>query len=140
MRVLLLVALPVQFLTVGWWVSKGRAMKFKAMLISVGLALVLVGVAVGPRRASAQDSEIEAGKRKIRVKVTPTYPAVARQMNVYGRVKIEATVAADGRVVATRVVGGSPLLVMAALDAIKKFQFEPGPKDTTETVEFQFDR
>jgi TonB family protein len=115
-------------------------MKFKAMLISVGLALVLVGVAVGPRRASAQDSEIEAGKRKIRVKVTPTYPAVARQMNVYGRVKIEATVAADGRVVATRVVGGSPLLVMAALDAIKKFQFEPGPKDTTETVEFQFDR
>jgi TonB family protein len=115
-------------------------MKFKAMLISVGLALVLVGAAVGPRRASAQDSEIEAGKRKIRVKVTPTYPAVARQMNVYGRVKIEATVAADGRVVATRVVGGSPLLVMAALDAIKKFQFEPGPKDTTETVEFQFDR
>jgi outer membrane biosynthesis protein TonB len=55
-------------------------------------------------------------------------------------VKIEATVAADGHVVATRVVGGSPLLVVAALDAIKKFQFEPGPKDTAETVEFQFDR
>jgi TonB family protein len=115
-------------------------MKLKTMLISVGLGLVLVGTVVEPRRASAQDSEIDAGKRKIRVRVTPIYPAVARQMNVYGRVKIEATVAADGRVIATRVVGGSPLLVMAAMDAIKKFQFEPGPKETIETVEFQFDR
>jgi TonB family protein len=115
-------------------------MKFKAILISVGLALVLLGAVVAPRRAAAQGGEIDASKRKIRVKVTPTYPALARQMNLYGRVKIEATVAADGHVVATRVVGGSPLLVMAALDAIKKFQFEPGPKDTTETVEFQFDR
>jgi TonB family protein len=115
-------------------------MKFKAILISVGLALVFSGAVVAPRRASAQDSESDAGKRRIRVKVTPTYPALARQMNVYGRVKIEATVAADGHVLTTHVVGGSPLLVMAALDAIKKFQFEPGPKDTTETVEFQFDR
>jgi TonB family protein len=115
-------------------------MKFGAVLISVGLASVLVGTVVVPRSASAQEREIDAGKRKIRMKVTPIYPALARQMNVYGRVKIEATVTADGRVVATRVVGGSPLLVMAALDAVKKFQFEPGPKDTTETVEFQFDR
>jgi TonB family protein len=115
-------------------------MKFGAILISVGLAVVLVGQAVAPCRAFGQDSQIDAAKRKIRVKLTPIYPALAKQMNVYGRVKIEATVAADGHVVATRVVGGSPLLVMAALDAIKKFQFEPGPKDTTETVEFQFDR
>jgi TonB family protein len=115
-------------------------MKFKAMLISVSLALVFLGAVVAARRASAQDSEIDAGKRKIRVKVTPTYPALARQMNLHGRVKIEATVAADGRVLATHVVGGSPLLVMAALDAVKKFQFESGPKETTETVEFQFDR
>jgi TonB family protein len=115
-------------------------MRFKAILISIGLALVLVGAVVAPRSASAQDSGIDGGKRKIRVKVTPMYPPLARQMNLYGRVKIEATVAADGHVIATRVVGGSPLLVMAALDAVKKFQFEPGPKDTTETVEFQFDR
>jgi TonB family protein len=115
-------------------------MKFKAILLSVGLALGLVGIVVASRGASAQESGIDAGKRKIRVKVTPIYPPLARQMNVYGRVKIEATVTADGRVIATRVVGGSPLLVVAALDAVKKFQFEPGPKDTTETVEFQFDR
>jgi len=36
------------------------------------------------------------------------------------------------------VVGGSPLLVNAALDALKKWHFEPGPKETTEIVEFAF--
>jgi TonB family protein len=59
-------------------------------------------------------------------------------MNVAGRVKIEATIAADGHVLNTRVVGGSPLLVNAALDALKKWRFEPAPKDTTEAFEFEF--
>ena len=59
---------------------------------------------------------------------TPEYPALAKQMNVTGKVKIEATVAADGHVAGTRVVGGSPLLVNAALDALKKWRFEPARK------------
>jgi len=68
----------------------------------------------------------------------PDYPSLARQMNVSGKVKIEATVAADGRVLTTKVVGGSPLLVNAALDAIKKWRYEPGSRETTELVEFEF--
>jgi outer membrane biosynthesis protein TonB len=38
------------------------------------------------------------------------------------------------------VVEGGPLLVNAALNAIKEWRFEPGPKDTTETFEFDFDK
>jgi TonB family protein len=113
--------------------------KLKLMLISVGLALVLGGAAIAPHKASAQDSPAEAGKRKVRVRVTPDYPALAKQMNVTGKVKIEAMVAADGHVVSTKVVGGSPLLVNAALDALKKWRFEPSAKETTEVVEFEFD-
>jgi outer membrane biosynthesis protein TonB len=41
-------------------------------------------------------------------------------------------------VVNTKVIGGSPLLVNAALDALKKWRFEPAVKDTTETIEFEF--
>jgi TonB family protein len=52
--------------------------------------------------------------------------------------QIEATIAPDGRVTSTHVVGGSPLLVNAALNALKKWRFEPGPKATTEVVEFSF--
>ena len=91
-----------------------------------------------PHKASAQDSTTDSNKRKVRVRVTPDYPALAKQLNVTGKVKIEATVAADGHVVSTKVVGGSPLLVNAALEALKKWHFEPGPKDTTEIVEFAF--
>ena len=113
-------------------------MKFKAILISIGLALILGGGAVVPHKASAQDNPTDAGKRKVRVRVTPEYPALAKQMNMTGKVKIEATVAADGHVVSTRVVGGSPLLVNSAVEALKKWHFEPAAKETTEIVEFAF--
>jgi hypothetical protein len=32
------------------------------------------------------------------------------------------------------------LLVNAAIDAIKRWRFEPGSKDTTEILEFDFDK
>jgi TonB family protein len=111
--------------------------KLKVILISIGLALLLVGVGVLPHKVSAQDNAADA-KRKVRTRVMPEYPALAKQMNVTGKVKIEATVAPDGHVMSTRVVGGSPLLVNAALEALKKWHFEPGPKETTEIVEFTF--
>jgi outer membrane biosynthesis protein TonB len=53
-------------------------------------------------------------------------------------VKIEAIVAADGRVLDTKVIGGSPLLVNAAVDSLKKWRFEPAARDTTELIEFEF--
>jgi TonB family protein len=111
---------------------------YRVILASIGLALLLGGSAVLPLRASAQDNAAEAGKRKVRSRVNPEYPALAKQMNVTGKVKIEATVAPDGHVASTRVVGGSPLLVNAALNALKQWHFEPGPKETTEIVEFTF--
>jgi TonB family protein len=112
--------------------------KYRIIIASIGLALLLGASAVAPFKLSAQDNAAEAGKRKVRVKIAPEYPALAKQMNVTGKVKIEATVAADGHVMSTRVVGGSPLLVNAALDALKKWHFEPAAKETTEIVEFAF--
>jgi TonB family protein len=91
-----------------------------------------------PPRVSAQENGAEASKRKIRTRVVPEYPSLAKQVNVSGKVKIEATVAADGHVVSTKVIGGSPLLINSALDALKKWRFEPGSKDSIEIVEFEF--
>lgn len=113
-------------------------MKNRVIIATIGLALLLGGAAILALKASAQDATTDASKRKVRTRITPEYPALAKQMNVTGKVKIEATVAADGHVTGTRVVGGSPLLVNAALDAVKKWHFEPGPKETTEIVEFAF--
>lgn len=104
----------------------------------LGLALLLGSSAVLPHRTAAQDAAAEAGKRKVRTRVVPEYPALAKQMNVTGKVKMEVTIAPDGRVTSTKAVGGSPLLVAAVADALKKWRFEPAPKESTEIVEFDF--
>jgi TonB family protein len=113
-------------------------MRFKKAFAGLGLMAVLGGAVVVTPKVMAQDATTDAAKRKVRVKVTPEYPDLARQMNVTGKVKIEAKIAPDGHVMDTRVVGGSPLLVNAALNALKKWRFESGPKETTEVVEFTF--
>lgn len=113
-------------------------MRKRFIATGLGLAFLLGGSTFVPHKLFAQDSSSEDSKRKVRTRVLPEYPPLARQMNVTGKVKIEATISADGHVVATRVVGGSPLLVNAAMDALKKWRFEPAPKDTSEIIEFEF--
>jgi TonB family protein len=104
----------------------GRLIAFAAIL---GLAFPL----------HAQDSAGgDAAKRKVKTRVAAEYPALARQMGVAGKVKLEITITADGKVSSTRTVGGNPILVPAAIEAAKKWKFEPGPKDTTEIIEFEF--
>lgn len=113
-------------------------MRRKSQLLAISLTLILGGSAAVTPKIAAQESSSDTAKRKVRTKVSPDYPSLARQMNVTGKVKIEATIAPDGHVTATRIVGGSPLLVTSATDALKKWRFESGPKETTEIVEFEF--
>jgi TonB family protein len=110
----------------------------RVWMIGLGLVVILGESALLPPKGLAQDTSVSASQRKLRTQTAPVYPAIARQMHLTGKVKIEATIGADGRVVKTRVVGGSPMLVEAALNAIKEWRFEPGLKDTTETFEFDF--
>lgn len=83
-------------------------------------------------------SQATAPARKVKTKVLPEYPELAKEHNTSGKVKIEVTISGAGTVKKTRVIGGSPLLVNAAVDALKKWRFEPGPRDTTEIIEFSF--
>jgi len=86
----------------------------------------------------AQNVTADAGSRRVRSKVVPAYPDLARQSHVTGKVRIAATVAADGRVTGVKVLGGSPVLVSVATDALSKWRFEPGTSETNEIVEFSF--
>jgi TonB family protein len=113
-------------------------MKPRIWMVGLGLAALLAGSALLPPRGMSQEASTDAAKRKVRHDVTPVYPQLARQMHVIGRVKLETTIAADGHVLSAKAVGGSPLLINAALDAMKQWRFEPGPRDTTETFVFDF--
>jgi TonB family protein len=104
------------------------------------VAILLGGAASTPLAVHAQNvSAADTSGRKVRSKVVPAYPDVARNAHVTGKVKIEVVIAADGHVASTRVVGGSPVLVSAAVEALQKWRFEAAPSDTTEIIEFEFD-
>ena len=55
----------------------------------------------------------------------PVYPALARQGRVQGIVSIDAVIDNEGNVVEMRVVSGHPLLISAALEAVRKWKYEP---------------
>jgi TonB family protein len=101
---------------------------------------VLVGLALSAvlgTHAHAQ-SGAEETKRKVKTKVAPTYPELAKRMNVTGKVKIEVIITPDGRVKTTRALGGHPLLVQSCIDAVKEWKFVAAPEETTQVVEFEF--
>lgn len=87
---------------------------------------------------ACSQTTVEEGKRKVKAKVSPAVPELARRMNITGKVKIEVVIAPDGHVKTSRAVGGHPVLVQSCLDAIKDWRFEPAPEETTQLVEFDF--
>ena len=86
----------------------------------------------------AQVGTTDDSKRKVKSKVAPAYPELAKRMNVTGKVKIEVVIAPDGHVKSTRVIGGHPLLVQACQDAVKEWKFVAAPEESTQVVEFEF--
>jgi TonB family protein len=82
----------------------------------------------------------EALERKVKNKVEPTYPEIASRMGLTGTVKLLVVVSADGTVKGAKPLGGHPILINAALEAVKKWRFETASAESTGTVEFKFER
>jgi TonB family protein len=76
--------------------------------------------------------------RKTKTKVTPVYPDLAKRLNITGTVKVLVVVSPNGSLKDTKVVGGNPILVNAAMEALKKWKFEPADTESSGTVEFKF--
>jgi TonB family protein len=101
--------------------------------VLVGVALLSVLGMCAPAQSAPEE-----GKRKVKTRVAPTYPELAKRMNVTGRVKIEVIITPDGRVKSTRALGGHPLLVQACVEAVKEWKFVAAPEETTQVIEFEF--
>ena len=112
-------------------------MSGRAKTLVVAVALVLA-MAASCLRAGAQSTSPSEAKRQVKRLLTPQYPELAKKLNLSGTVRIEVTIAPDGIVKHTRVLGGHPLLAASAEEAAQKSTFEPGPKETTEIIEFKF--
>lgn len=58
-------------------------------------------------------------------RVDPSYPPIARSAHISGEVKLRATIVTDGTIKDYVVVSGNPLLVRAAIAAIRQWRYRP---------------
>jgi len=126
------------------------------------LSGVLGGVAIGspntpvpplpsPPPPSAQTGRTRVGGNiaagNLISQVTPNYPAVAKEAGIQGVVVLEAEISKQGAVENLSVISGHPLLIQAAIDAVKQWRYRPVlvnneavPVVTTVTVNFAISR
>ena len=94
----------------------------------------------GPKRIRLGGQVQQA---KLINRVQPVYPPLAKQARIQGNVVLHAIIAKDGTIQELQVLSGHPLLVQAALDAVRQWRYQPTllngdpvEVDTTVTVVF----
>ena len=55
----------------------------------------------------------------------PEYPEIAKMTRTEGAVEFEAVIGKDGTIEELKVLRGHPLLVKAALDAVRRWRYQP---------------
>src|SRR6202043_4253979 len=80
-----------------------------------------------PKVATPQRVRVSAGVTSgLKVKdVNPFYPPLARQARIQGTVLLRAQIGKDGSIQNLQLVSGHPMLVQAALDAVKQWKYKP---------------
>jgi len=107
----------------------------KGVLRALAVLALLVTFA-GVLPCAAEDSG--SGGRKIVEKSNPVYPELARRNQLTGTVKLRVTIGADGLAKDVEVIGGNPLFISTATDAVKKWKWAPADRASTETLEIKF--
>lgn len=62
---------------------------------------------------------------KLIKKVLPVYPALAKTARVSGTVRLGGIIARDGTIQQLQVIAGNPLLIAAAVDAVRQWIYRP---------------
>jgi protein TonB len=55
----------------------------------------------------------------------PVYPQLAKSARVQGTIRLQAIIAVDGTIKNLRLISGPPLLVNAAVEAVRRWQYKP---------------
>ena len=108
------------------------------MRLARGRSILTAAAAVVFAFSTVSGQQTEEGKRKVKSKTNPVLSEVARRLSITGKVKLEVTIAPDGRVKSVRALGGHPLLVQSCVECVKEWKYETGPEESIQIVEFDF--
>jgi len=98
-----------------------------------------------PKQAAPQKLRISSGVAEGNLinKVEPPYPQMAKIAHVQGDVVLQALISKSGAIENLRAVSGHPILIQAAMDAVRQWRYkpyllngEPVEVETTITVKF----
>ena len=107
----------------------------KNRLAFFGLTLLfLVSVSLFPARAQS----VEKSARKVVRSVPPEYPKSLKDAHIGGLVRLNVTVLANGDVARVEVLGGNPIFVETATNAVRKWKYVPAASQTQEDVHIHF--
>lgn len=106
--------------------------RWKSSILFVGLLLALFSLF--PNCSSFAQTTA----RKVKTRVEPVYPDVARRNNISGSARVELLIAADGKIKDVKVLGGNPILVQAVLVAVAKWKYEPAAEESSAVIKFDF--
>ena len=120
------------------FVRRANMQRWVAIFVLGVLAGTVAMSLISPAPAVAQEEKTEEISRKAKTKVAPIYPEIARRMSIAGTVRLAITVAPNGAVKSSKAMGGHPLLVNAAMDAVRQWKFEPAATESNGIVEFKF--
>ena len=83
---------------------------------------------VVPPPVQQPPQKIPEGERGFRLKrindVVPVYPELARQARIQGAVRLKVVIGTNGRIHTVTLIGGHPLLVSAAMDAVRQWVYQ----------------
>jgi protein TonB len=115
-----------------------------------GTEVLNAGLVVGNNQPSAPAAEPalpvggDVKPAKLITSVPPAYPSLAKSQRVSGNVVIDALIDVNGHVTTMKVVSGPTLLHQAAMDALKRWKYQPAtldgkpaPMHLTVTIQFR---
>jgi TonB family protein len=113
-------------------------MKTRNPLPLAAIVLLCVTSLRGQTSATPLVVQPDQAEQNLVKKVAPVYPALAKQVHIQGKVGIRLMISKEGTVASVKVLNGHPLLVQAAIDAVKQWQYNPFEVDG-QPVEAQTD-
>ncbi len=95
----------------------------KLVILSIALAVALVAQLVAQEAKRIRvGGNVQAAK--LVHKETPKYPPEAKEARIQGTVRLEAVIAADGKVKQVTVLSGETVLADAAVEAVQQWVYE----------------
>jgi len=114
----------------------GTTIRRYIVSVTVSALIIGSGVVTPPLDLRAQ----EETTRKTKKEVPPQFPPLARQLRLFGTARVAVVISPEGKVKSAHSIGGPPVFVPSAEEAAKHWEFEPATKETTQVLEFKFER